>query len=66
MSKIKSQSSNERQNFNFKYCVENNPIIPSPPVGEGKGEGEIYAVHPHLDPPPSRGRIIVGNFAICH
>jgi hypothetical protein len=42
--------------------LENNSIIPSPPVGEGGGEGETQPVHPHLDPPPSRGRIIVGNF----
>jgi prepilin-type N-terminal cleavage/methylation domain-containing protein len=25
--------------------------------GEGRGEGELYHVHPHLNPPPSRGRI---------
>jgi hypothetical protein len=52
--------------FISRITLKNNSIIPSPPVGEGGGEGETHPVHPHLDPPPSRGRIIVGNFAICH
>jgi len=42
--------------------VENNSVIPSPLVGEGTGEGGPYDIHPHLHPPPSRGRIILANF----
>ncbi len=33
------------------------PSSPSPLVGEGGGEG-AGPVHPHLSPPPSRGRIV--------
>jgi len=33
-----------------------------PLVGEGGGEGGIYFAHPHLNPPPSRGRIMLRNF----
>jgi len=31
--------------------------------GEGGGEGETNHVHPYLNPPPSRGRIIVSSFS---
>jgi len=44
-------------------CLENNPLSPSPLVGEGGGEGETYHDHPHLNPRPSRGRTIVGKFS---
>jgi len=34
---------------------------PSPLVGEGGVRGHTIS-DPHLDPPPSRGRIILSNF----
>ena len=41
-------------------------LSPLPRWERVRVRGKYDAVHPHLDPPPSRGRIIVGNFAICH
>jgi len=39
-------------------------LSPSPLAGEGGGEGETYHVHPHLNPPPSRGRLIPVIFMV--
>ena len=47
--------------FDIRIYVEITRFSPSPLAGEGGGEG-AYIIHPHLDPPPSRGRIIVRNF----
>jgi hypothetical protein len=45
-----------------QYCIENTPIISLSLGGEGGGEGVRHTIHPHLNPPPSRGRIILANF----
>jgi len=44
---------------NWDYVENTFPL-----VGEGGGVRGPCRVHPHLDPPPSRGRIILGNFMV--
>jgi hypothetical protein len=48
-------------NKKFAQKIKNKTIAPSPLVGEGGDEGARHD-HPHLNPPPSRGRIILGDF----
>ena len=42
--------------YNLTLLFEIAYKIPPPLVGGDDEEGEIFTMHPHLHPPPSRGR----------
>ena len=47
---------NVKNFYNLTLLFEIAYKIPPPLVGGDDGEGEIFTMHPHLHPPPSRGR----------
>jgi hypothetical protein len=56
------------ENLSLTLCENHQDKLPLPDVGGDEGEGGLnqdqsYFVHPHLNPPPSKGEDIIGEIS---